>query len=557
MYSPPTGGVLSSTEAQTIASLWVHDFELLVNSDQEAAVCLAADCCLRDLLVFSPTFRMLEGREKIGLHLAANSKRPKFFSFTIMPGVTIKAIAANLHLIQGRVNFEDASVICTTIFTLAFRGDCSWKCWALFMVVNGLKRETPRTNVGAQIDTLVIGAGQAGLSIAAQLQHMDHSVCVVEKNNRVGAPWRDRYETLHINTPKDFSHLPFFPFPDDWPMFPSGTMVADHLERYPQVLGLVVRTGTEVLRTDYNEHSKTWTVWLRRMDTEFTLTSSHLVVATGVDNLGGLKPNLPKVSGLEDFQGTILHSTAVRSVHQWIGRRVVVFGAASSGHDISMALLNHGAAEVTMIQRAPTAVISREVLLKSFPDLYTGENKPPIDVADLLYLAFPTPISKVLRSAMMKELVLVDEALHLNLRKSGFQLPTGKSDFIERLTVRRGGYYIDNGCCELILNGKVQVRQYDEIESVVADGISFIDGRRLNADAIVLATGFQSDSKPAAFLNNSVYEKTGNIRGINEEGEAVGLWCPSGHDHLWFAGGDLFNCRFYSRLLALQILQAK
>jgi putative flavoprotein involved in K+ transport len=68
-----------------------------------------------------------------------------------------------------------------------------------------------------------------------------------------------------------------------------------------------------------------------------------------------------------DFEGVALHSTSVREVRQWVGKRVVVFGAACSGHDICMALAKHGAAEVTMVQRSTTSVISREVLLKLFP----------------------------------------------------------------------------------------------------------------------------------------------------------------------------------------------
>jgi hypothetical protein len=89
--------------------------------------------------------------------------------------------------------------------------------------------------------------------------------------------------------------------------------------------------------------------------------------------------------------------------------------------------------------------------------MYTGENRPPIDVADQLYLALPTPISKILRSTMMAKLTLLDAQvvfvltkihvtylgeshrdLHRKLSYSGFQLPAGESDFIERLTVRRG-----------------------------------------------------------------------------------------------------------------------
>jgi hypothetical protein len=82
-------------------------------------------------------------------------------------------------------------------------------------------------------------------------------------------------------------------------MFPSATLAADHLEKYPQILGLDVRTSTETIRADYTEDKKMWTVRLEHEDGfQFTLTSSHLVVATGVDALGGQKPRIPQLPGL-------------------------------------------------------------------------------------------------------------------------------------------------------------------------------------------------------------------------------------------------------------------
>jgi putative flavoprotein involved in K+ transport len=94
-------------------------------------------------------------------------------------------------------------------------------------------------------------------------------------------------------------HLPYFPFPDDWSMFPAAALVADHLEKYPEMLGLDVRTGTTAVRSEYNGHDKIWTLWLQRSDgSEFTLRSRHLVVANGVDVLGGLKPRIPQLPGL-------------------------------------------------------------------------------------------------------------------------------------------------------------------------------------------------------------------------------------------------------------------
>jgi hypothetical protein len=307
------------TNTQTIATRWIHQFDLLVNGDQNAPSCLREDCCLRDLLVFSPTFRMLEGREKVIAHLLAETKR--FYNFRLMGQVTFKAITGKLHLIQGRIQFEDDSASYTAVFTLASTEDCAWACWALFTVLNEIKNIendlAARVRAdGIDFDAIVVGAGQAGLATAAQLQRLGRSVCVIERNSRVGAPWRDRYESLQFNTPKDFSsfisldakarltgyssgHLPFFPFPDDWPMFPSAISVADHLEKYPRLLGLDIRTSTAVVRTAYNVESKSWNIFLTGPDgVRFILRSRHLVIATGVDILGGLKPKVPQLSGL-------------------------------------------------------------------------------------------------------------------------------------------------------------------------------------------------------------------------------------------------------------------
>ncbi|KAJ7480133.1 hypothetical protein B0H11DRAFT_2026665 [Mycena galericulata] len=406
-----------------------------------------------------------------------HSKSTKFHAFGIIEAVTSKLATDKMHLLQGRVGFEDDS---------------------------GSLTKSKRVHVVSAMALNLMRSSSEPGKLDWRLLHSYRGsafsdVCVTERSSRVGAPWRDRYESLQLNTPKDFSHLPYFPFPEEWPMFPSANVVANHLEQYPSVLGLDVRTDTNVTRADYDERERSWTVCMKHADgSEFTLRSSHLVVATGVDVLGGLKPQVPQLTGLADFQGMLLHSesTAVRNTQEWVGKRVVVFGASCSGHDICMAAWRCGATEVTMIQRSPTAVISREELLKLFPDLYTGDLRPPIDIADQFYLSLPNPISKILRSAVMKKLALLDKDLHLHLERKGFQLPTGESDFIERLTIRRGGYYIDQGCCDLISSGSVsplnrhihsrelsgfmlqiQVRPSHSIQSILVDGIGFTDGQ--------------------------------------------------------------------------------
>jgi len=84
----------------------------------------------------------------------------------------------------------------------------------------------------------------------------------------------------------------------------------------------------------------------------------------------------------------------------------------------------------------------------------------------------------------------------------------------------------------------------------------FADGTEVEADLVVYATGFRQESLVEAssrLLNYNLLDKIGSLGGWDNEHEMAGLWRPTGHRGLWFAGGDFFACRFYSRLLAMQI----
>jgi hypothetical protein len=180
-----------------------------VSGKQNGEFCLAPDCCLRDLLVFSPTFRMLEGKAKVVDHLQSASRG--FYGFAILGQIAFKMVTDTLHLIQGRMHFEDDDATYTAVFTLSSSGNSPWRCWALVTVLDGLKKSGIPPNAcdrGSEFDTVIIGAGQAGLATAARLQKLGLKVCIIERNSRVGAPWRDRYESLQFNTPKDFSGCP-------------------------------------------------------------------------------------------------------------------------------------------------------------------------------------------------------------------------------------------------------------------------------------------------------------------------------------------------------------
>ncbi len=91
---------------------------------------------------------------------------------------------------------------------------------------------------------LIVGAGQAGLSLAARLRALDIDTLVVERSPRVGDNWRDRYHSLWLHNEIDLSHLPYLPFPDTLPAYLSKDQMGSWLEHYADALELNVWTGT-------------------------------------------------------------------------------------------------------------------------------------------------------------------------------------------------------------------------------------------------------------------------------------------------------------------------
>lgn len=131
--------------------------------------------------------------------------------------------------------------------------------------------------------------------------------------------------------------------------------------------------------------------------------------------------------------------------------------------------------------------------------------------------------------------------------------PDGSGLFMKYLS-RGGGYYIDVGTSQLIADKKIKVKQGQEIKNVKAHSLVLKDGSELEADEIVFATGYQNMRETARkIFGDGLADEVHDVWGFDEEGETRGMWRRSGHPGFWFFGGNLALCRFYSRLLALQI----
>ena len=123
-----------------------------------------------------------------------------------------------------------------------------------------------------------------------------------------------------------------------------------------------------------------------------------------------------------------------------------------------------------------------------------------------------------------------------------------------KVRTRYGGYYLDAGCAQLIIDGEVGLLQFDQIERFVAGGALLKDGSVKPADLVVLATGFVTQQVLVAkLLGDEVAKKVGPVWGIAPDGEMNNMWKRTAQEGLWFVGGSFANCRTYSRYLALQI----
>ena len=113
---------------------------------------------------------------------------------------------------------------------------------------------------------LVVGGGQAGLSIAARLTQLQVDTLIVDREARIGDNWRNRYHALTLHNQVQVNHLPYMPFPPSWPTYIPKDKLAGWFETYVESLELNYWTGTEFVSGAYDEKDGRWSVVLRRAD---------------------------------------------------------------------------------------------------------------------------------------------------------------------------------------------------------------------------------------------------------------------------------------------------
>jgi hypothetical protein len=399
---------------------------------------------------------------------------------------------------------------------------------------------------------LVLGAGHNGLAIAARLGALDVPTLVIEREARVGDTWRKRYASLALHSTVYGDHLPYMSLPPNWPAHTPKDKFADWLESYATLMDLNVWTATTFLNAQYDGDAERWTVTVRRGDGSIQrLHPRHFVVAGGLYG----SPKIPDIRGMETFAGVAAHSDEFQNGADFAGKRALVIGAGVSGHELAHDLYEHGA-DVTMLQRSSTYVITYETYHRYFSTLFTEDMPYTPDFADQITYALPPERSDEVNKQLTKLAAEADRELLDGLVARGFQINFGPGGggLLAAIASGMDSYQIDIGSSQLIADGSVHLKQGVEVAEVNGNTVTFTDGSRLErVELILFATGYRQfwgHMKPALGMVGESFDK---VYGRAADGEYANTWRRSAQPGLWFGTGFIRMARFYTRFMALLI----
>ncbi len=396
---------------------------------------------------------------------------------------------------------------------------------------------------------LVVGGGQAGLAIAARLKQLKIDTLIVDREGRIGDNWRKRYHALTLHNQVQVNHLPYMPFPPNWPTYIPKDKLANWFEAYADAMELNFWTGTEFESGRYDEADERWTATLRRADgAKRELHPRHIVMATGVSGI----PNVPDIPSLRNFAGKVLHSSQYDDGEIWKGKRALVIGTGNSGHDIAQDLHSSGA-EVTLVQRSSTLITNIE---PSAQLAYSAYNEGTLEDNDLIATSMPLTLARRSHVLLTEQSKKLDKELLDGLERVGFKLDFGEDStgWQFKYLTRGGGYYFNVGCSDLVASGAIGLLQFSDIDAFTADGARMKNAKTIPADLIVLATGYKpQEYLVRKLLGEDVAARVGPIWGFGDGQELRNMYTRTGQPGLWFIAGSLAQCRINSKYLALQI----
>ncbi|WP_088347585.1 MULTISPECIES: NAD(P)/FAD-dependent oxidoreductase [Rhodomicrobium] len=561
--------------------------DALTQGDIEAALALfQEDCYWRDLISFTWNIRTMEGKDAIRAMLSAQLAAIKPSDWALAEG---EDAVEDDGVVSGWLTFETG--VARGYGHIRLKDGLIWTLLTSMTELKGYEEpsgfdrplgakhgadkyrkswkeeredEARRLGYETQPEVLVVGGGQGGIALGARLRQLGVPTIIVEKNARPGDSWRKRYKSLCLHDPVWYDHLPYLPFPANWPVFSPKDKIGDWLEMYTRVMELNYWASTTCKKASWDEAKKEWTVVVERDGETVVLRSKQLVLATGMSG----KPNIPHFEGMERFKGDQHHSSQHPGPDAWRGKRAVVIGSNNSAHDIAAALWENDV-DVTMVQRSTTHIVRSDTLMDiGLSGLYSEKavrNGVTTQKADMIFASIPYKIMHEFQIPLYEQMRELDAEFYAGLEKAGFMLDWGAdgSGLFMKYLRRGSGYYIDVGASQLVIDGKIKLKAGSDVREITEDAVILQDGTELKADLIVYATGYgPMNGWAAELISPEVAAKVGKCWGLGSdtpkdpgpwEGEQRNMWKPTQQEALWFHGGNLHQSRHYSLYLALQL----
>jgi putative flavoprotein involved in K+ transport len=314
------------------------------------------------------------------------------------------------------------------------------------------------TSLSQQTETLVVGAGPAGLAAGAMLRRHGVEPLLVDQAGAVGDSWRQHYDRLHLHTVRWLSNLPALRIPRTEGKWVSRDGVARYLEAYARHHRLNVILRTEVARVDRD--GDTWIA----ATSDGAIRADAIVIATGYNR----SPFVPQWPGRDGYTGELIHSSAYRNAEPYRGKDVLVVGTGNSGAEIAVDLVEGGAGRVLLSVRTPPNILRRDLV--GFPTQVLGVSmrRLPPRVVDSL-------------AGVTRRLTVGD--------LSPYGLPPPPRGTYTRVREDDRIPILDVGLIDMLKGRRVRVvgavEGFDGLEVVL------VDGERLRPDAVIAATGFR------------------------------------------------------------------
>ena len=311
----------------------------------------------------------------------------------------------------------------------------------------------------ARHSVVVVGAGPAGLGVAARLQGAGTNVLVIDRSESVGSAWRTRYDSFRLHTIRWLSGLPGMAIPRTFGPWVARDDFVAYLERYARRFHIRPQFRIELqgLRADDDDG---WVL----STSDGSMRARRVVLATGACT----EPRIPNWPGRDTFKPPLIHSSQYRNPGAYRGKRVLVIGSGNSASEIAAELAGARDVTVEMAVRTPPTILRRDT---------HGVPTQPVGIA-LRYApaAIVNPLGAALRRMTVPDL-------------SEYGLPRPKAPYSQ---FQRTGTVpvLDHGFVAAVRSGGITVRTavlaLDDRDVIHADGL------RSSPDAVVAATGYTS-----------------------------------------------------------------